>query len=52
MAFTALFLLLTVTMLVAWRGSRALALGLFALTTASAIALFYHHATDALTLSF
>lgn len=52
MAFTALFLLLAVTMVAAWLGPRTLALGLFGLAAASAIALFYHHATDALTLSF
>ena len=52
MEFTILFLLLTITMIVSWFGPRMLALGLFGLATAAAIALLYHHATDALTLSF
>jgi hypothetical protein len=50
--FTLLFLLLTITMLAAWRGWRAVALGLFGLATVIAVAVFRHHATDALTLSF
>jgi hypothetical protein len=50
--FTALFLAVTVAMLVAWRGARTLALALFAATLIAAIATYLHHATDALKLSF
>jgi hypothetical protein len=52
MEFTALFLAITVTMLVAWRGPRPLALSLFALVLIACVATFLHHATDALKLSF
>ena len=52
MEFTALFLALTVTMGVAWRGPRTLALALFAATLIAAVATYLHHATDALKLSF
>jgi hypothetical protein len=52
MEFTALFLVVTVVMLVAWRGSRTLALALFAATLAASVATYLHHATDMLKLSF
>ena len=52
MEFTALFLAVTVVMLVAWRGPRTLALALFAATLIAAVATYLHHATDALNLSF
>ena len=52
MEFTALLLVTTVTMLVAWFGSRALALGLFAVTLCACAATYLHHATDVLKLSF
>jgi hypothetical protein len=52
MEFTALFLAITITMLVAWYGSRTLALSLFAVVLISCVATFLHHATDALKLSF
>jgi Family of unknown function (DUF5993) len=52
MEFTALFLAVTIVMLVAWRGSRSLALGLFAATLLAAVATYLHHATDTLKLSF
>jgi hypothetical protein len=52
MEFTALFLALTVVMLVAWRGSRPLALTLFAVVLVACVATYLHHATDVLTLSF
>ena len=52
MEFTALFLAITVTMLVAWRGPRPLALSIFALVLIACVATFLHHATDALKLSF
>ncbi|MCX7320071.1 MAG: DUF5993 family protein [Hyphomicrobiales bacterium] len=52
MEFTALFLAITVTMLVAWRGPLPLALSLFALVLIACVATFVHHTTDALTLSF
>jgi hypothetical protein len=52
MEFTTLFLATTVTMLAAWFGSRALALGLFGLTLTACAATYLHHATDVLKLSF
>ena len=50
--FTALLLAVTVVMLVAWRGSRTLALALFAATLVASVATYLHHATDVLKLSF
>jgi hypothetical protein len=52
MEFTALFLAITIVMLVAWRGSRTLTLALFAATLVACVATYLHHATDALKLSF
>ena len=52
MEFTALFLAITVTMLVAWRGPRPAAIGLFAVVLIACVATFLHHATDRLNLSF
>ena len=52
MEFAALFLAVTVVMLAAWRGSRALALALFAVTFIASVATYLHHATDVLKLSF
>jgi hypothetical protein len=52
MEFTALFLAAAIVMLVAWRGSRSLAMTLFAVTLIACVATYLHHATDALTLSF
>jgi len=52
MEFTALFLAVTITMLVAWRGPRTIAVALFALTLIAAVATYLHHATDVLKLSF
>jgi hypothetical protein len=52
MEFTVLFLVVTVTMLVAWLGSRTLALAAFAATLVACVATYLHHATDALKLSF
>ncbi len=52
MEFTALFLAVTVVMLVAWRGPRSLALPLFAAVLLASVATYLHHATDALKLSF
>lgn len=52
MEFTALFFATAVVMLAAWRGSRPLALGLFALVIAASLATYLHHATDTLKLSF
>jgi hypothetical protein len=52
MEFTALFLAVTIVMLVAWRGPRSLALGLFAAVLMASVATYLHHATDALKLSF
>ena len=52
MEFTALFLAILIMMLVAWRGSRALALTLFGAVLVASVATYLHHATDALKLSF
>lgn len=52
MEFTILFLAITIVMLVAWRGPRSLALGLFAVVLVASVATYLHHATDALKLSF
>jgi hypothetical protein len=52
MEFTALFLAVAIVMLVAWRGSRLLALGLFTAVMAACVATYLHHATDKLNLSF
>ncbi|CAN5234012.1 hypothetical protein BH10PSE11_BH10PSE11_10300 [soil metagenome] len=52
MEFTALFLAVTVTMLVAWRGSRSLTLALSAVVLIACVATYLHHATDTLKLSF
>jgi hypothetical protein len=52
MEFTALFLAVTVVMLIAWRGSRSLALTLFAAVLLASVATYLHHATDTLKLSF
>jgi Family of unknown function (DUF5993) len=52
MEFTALFLAATVVMLVAWRGTRTLALVLFVATLVASVATYLHHATDVLKLSF
>ena len=52
MEFTALFLAVAIVMLVAWRGSRTLALALFAATLIACVATYLHHANDALKLSF
>jgi hypothetical protein len=52
MEFTLLFLAAGIVMLAAWRGSRALALGLYAATMIACVATYLHHATDTLKLSF
>jgi hypothetical protein len=52
MEFTALFLAVTIVMLVAWRGPRSLALSLFAVVLIASVATYLHHATDTLNLSF
>jgi hypothetical protein len=52
MEFTALFLVVTVVMIVAWHGPRPLALTLFAVVLLASVATYLHHATDTLTLSF
>ena len=52
MEFTALFLTVAVVMLVAWRGPRSFALGLFAAVMIACVATYLHHATDTLKLSF
>jgi hypothetical protein len=52
MEFTALFLALTVVLVVASLGPRSLALVLFAVTFITSLAIYLHHATDRLQLSF
>ena len=52
MEFTALFLATTIVMLVAWRGPRPLAVGLFAAVLIACVATYLHHATNTLKLSF
>jgi Family of unknown function (DUF5993) len=52
MEFTVLFLAVTVVMVVAWQGTRMLALALFAATLLAAVATYLHHASDVLKLSF
>ena len=52
MEFTLLFLAVAIVMLVAWRGSRRLALGLYAAVMIACLATYLHHATDTLKLSF
>ena len=52
MEFTLLFLATTIAMLVAWRGQRPLALGLFGAVLIASVATYLHHATDTLKLSF
>jgi hypothetical protein len=52
MEFTALFLAVTIVMLIAWRGSRSLALVLTAAVLVACVATYLHHATDTLKLSF
>lgn len=52
MEFTALFLAAAIVMLVAWRGSRTLAMSLFAVLLVVCAATYFHHATDTLKLSF
>ena len=52
MEFTLLFLAASLVMLVAWRGLRSLALGLYAAAMIACVATYLHHATDTLKLSF
>jgi hypothetical protein len=52
MEFTILFLAIAIVMLVAWRGPRRLAIGLFAVVLFACVATYLHHATDVLKLSF
>jgi CHASE2 domain-containing sensor protein len=52
MEFTLLFLADVIVMLVAWRGPRRLAMGLFAAVLIACVATYLHHATDVLKLSF
>lgn len=52
MEFTVLLLGLTVVLLVASFGPRTLALALFAVTFIASVAIYLHHATDRLQLSF
>ncbi len=52
MEFTALFLAFAIAMVIAWRGSRAMALALSVVLLVACAVTFIHHATDTLKLSF
>lgn len=52
MEFSGLFLGVLIVMLVAWWGSRTVALVLFGLVIIASAATLLHHATDTLKLSF
>ena len=52
MEFTVLFLAMAIVMLIAWRGQRPLAFGLFAAVLIACVATYLHHATDTPKLSF
>ena len=52
MEFTALFFAVAIVMVVAWWGTRALALALFAATLLVSIATYLQHARHLLKLSF
>ncbi len=52
MIFTLLFVMWTFVLGAAWRASRPAALASFAVALLLSIALFVHHMTDPLTLSF
>ena len=52
MEFTALFLSVLVVMAVSWWGSHRLALALFSIALVASVAIYLHHATDTLNLSF
>ncbi len=52
MSFAAAFILVSATMIAAWRGSRRLALSLFATSLAALVLIYAHHATDTLPLAF
>jgi hypothetical protein len=52
MYLAALFLLAAATMLTAWLGRRVHALWLLGLSLTATIAVYLHHATDVLRLSF
>jgi hypothetical protein len=47
-----LFLLMTIAMLLAWRGNRRAGIAVFALATLLSVAWFNHHLTDPLALDF
>ncbi|SED88745.1 hypothetical protein SAMN05519104_4655 [Rhizobiales bacterium GAS188] len=52
MYLTLTFPLATLLLMLAWHGPRGAVLGLSALTFAVAVAVYLHHATDKLPLSF
>ncbi|HSH26353.1 MAG TPA: DUF5993 family protein [Wenzhouxiangella sp.] len=52
MYIAGVFLILTVTLIAAALASRRLAIALFAVSLAVMIAVYLHHATDTLPLSF
>lgn len=52
MQFISLYLMWTIVLLAAWKGPRSLAVALFLVGCALNVALFAHHATTKLNLSF
>jgi Family of unknown function (DUF5993) len=52
MEFTALFLSVLAVMAASWWGSHHLALALFSIALVASVAIYLHHATDTLNLSF
>jgi hypothetical protein len=52
MIFTLLFVMWTCVLAMAWLGPRVFAMGGFAVALVLSVALFVHHVTDPLTLSF
>jgi hypothetical protein len=52
MIFTLLFLMWTAMLIAAWSAPRRLAMAGFAVALLLTVALFIHHVTDPLTLSF
>lgn len=52
MVFTILFMLWTATLIAAWLAPRSLAIGATIVSLSLTLALFIHHITDPLRLSF
>lgn len=52
MLFTLIFILWTCVLVAAWLATRTMAIGMFGTALVLTFALFLHHMTDPLTLSF